>query len=163
MRRLTSEGRPDMRSGPEGPVQVDGGSSLDGCRQVRRGRSHDAIDGISTTLEILVGEIRYRAVALDGPGDSLGRRACVRVGVGLVEGVRRAAEGGVVHVTVAGDKGRRGEDCECLHLEYFLILDGLFKYSLPVSRRVDLSKERLTGGKERKVLRNEWQPQANRE
>ena len=104
-----------MRVGPERPVQRDGGPSL-GRRVQRRGRrALNAALGVAVALEVDGGDVLHGAVAGDGAGHALWDRVHVRVLVGVVELVLRAADGGLADVAVAGHEGGEGESCQGLH------------------------------------------------
>lgn len=118
------DGRTNVGRRPQSPVQVDIGTGGHIGGEVGWAGTIDAIGGVTTTLNVAVGDDGHRAVALDGTGDSLGRRARVRVGVRLVELVRGTTDGTVGHVTVTGDKGRGSNEAgEVLHFVWsFLYL-----------------------------------------
>lgn len=105
-----------MRRRPKGPVQLDLGAGGHVGGKVGWAGTVDAVGGVTTALDIVVGEDGHGAVALDGTRNSLGRGALVRISVRLVELVRGTTDGTVGHVTVTSDQGRRdNETSEVLH------------------------------------------------
>lgn len=101
---------------PQRPVQVDGGASGHISSEVGRAGADNATIAVAAALDVGNGHIGDGAVALDGPGDTLGGGRGVRVGVGLVELVAFTANGGVGNVAVAVDqRGVCDETCEVLH------------------------------------------------
>lgn len=68
--------------------------------------------GSPSTLQVSVCHILHRAVTLNGTRDALRCRRGVRVSVRLVKFVVNATNGGIGHVSVAGDKAGGGEGRE---------------------------------------------------
>lgn len=83
--------------------------SCDLCVQRCGGRSHDAALRVSAALKVRECDVLDRAVALDGPRDTLWRRGDVGVLVGLVEGESFVGDGRVVDVTVGRGCGGESE------------------------------------------------------
>lgn len=99
------DGRANVRLGPESPVEGDLVTSLGLSDELGGGGTLDTTGGVATALEVDAGQVLDGAVALDGTGDTLGGRARVRVLVGLVEGVVRAADETIRDVTVGSHQG----------------------------------------------------------
>ena len=112
------DGGTDVAVRPEGPVEIDCGTSSNLGVKRSRLRANDATRGVATALEIGRGDILDRTIALDRTGDTLRSRVHVRVLVRLVEVVGLVANGSVADKAVAGDgRGESESSSDVLHCE----------------------------------------------
>lgn len=110
--------RTHMGLGPESPLEVNSRSGLGLGVQSSGLASLDTTGSVAVALKIDQADVLDRTVSGDRSRDTLGGRAYVRVGVGVVEFVRLAADGGGLNVAVGSRQGRGEEDGdEVTHVE----------------------------------------------